>query len=59
MKMLAAALSVVTAMALVSGCAAYRYDRYGYGYGPGYYGYGYNNSSCWTDRYGVRQCVRS
>ena len=65
MRMLAAALGAATAIALLSGCAAYTYDRYAYGYG--YYGDRYYSdryygdryvSDCWYDRFGDRHCVR-
>ena len=74
MRMLAATLGAATAIALLSGCAAYTYDRYGYGYGNGYYGdryysdryygdryssnYDRYGSDCWYDREGDRHCVR-
>lgn len=65
MRMLAATLGAATAIALLSGCAYDRYDRYSYGYGNGsYYGdrydryYDRNDRDCWLDRYGDRHCVR-
>jgi len=58
MKMLAAALGVVTTITLVSACAYQSYPHYVYGYGPGYYG-SYYTTTCWYDRFGFRQCFRA
>ena len=63
MKMLATLLGAVTAIALLSGCSTYRYDRYAYGWGYDGRYTTYNQSywnahGCWLDSANTPHCVR-